>query len=88
MPHMGQTPFDRLPFVFYLFGRRLAGPATLHVHADGPVSAATAMATETIHWRDPTLAVFGAGNMDAALRSQPLLASVRLGAALIGSSPR
>ncbi len=83
--HMGQTPFDRPPFVLYPFGQRLAGPATLHVHIDGPVSAATAMVTETIRRRDPTLAVFGAGGMDAALRSQPLLVIVRLGAALIGS---
>ena len=83
--HMGQTPFDRPPFVLYPFGPRLAWSATLHVRTDGPVSAATAMVTETIHRRDPTLAVFGAGSMDAALRSQPLLVIVRLGAAVIAS---
>ena len=43
------------------------------------------MVTETIHRRDPTLAVFGAGSMDAALRSQPLLAIARVGAAVIAS---
>ena len=83
--HMGQTPFDRPPFVLYPFGQRLAGPATLHVHTDGPVSTVTAMVTETIRRRDPTLAIFGARGMDAALRSQPLLVIVRVGAALIGS---
>ena len=83
--HMGQTPFDRPPFVLYPFGHRLAWSATLHVRTDGPVSAATAMVTEAIHRRDPTLAVFGAGSMDAALRSQPLLVIVRLGAAVIAS---
>ena len=83
--HMGQTPFDRPPFVLYPFGPRLAWSATLHVRTDGPVSAATAMVTEAIHRRDPTLAVFGAGSMDTALRSQPLLVIVRLGAAVIAS---
>ena len=83
--HMGQTPFDRPPFVLYPFGPRLAWSATLHVRTDGPVSAATAMVTETIHRRDPTLAVFGARSMDAALRSQPLLVIARLGAAVIAS---
>ena len=29
--HMGQTPFDRPPFVLYPFGPRLAWSATLHV---------------------------------------------------------
>ena len=83
--HMGQLPFDRPPFVLYPFGPRLAGSATLHVHTDGPVSAATSMVTEVIRWRDPTLAILDAGSMDAALRSHALLVSVRLGAALIGS---
>ena len=83
--HMGQTPFDRPPFVLYPFGPRLAWSATLHVHVDGPVSAATAMVTEAIHRRDPTLAVFGARSMDAALRSQPLLVIARVGAAVIAS---
>ena len=36
--HMGQTPFDRPPFVLYPFGQRLAGPATLHVHTDAGFS--------------------------------------------------
>ena len=83
--HMGQTPFDRPPFVLYAFGHRLAGRATLHVHTDGPASVAAAMVTETIRRRDPTLAILDAGGMDAAVRSHPMLASVRIGAALIGS---
>ena len=83
--HMGQTPFDRPPFVLYPFGPRLAWSATLHVRTDGPVNSATAMVTETIHRRDPTLAVFDAGSMDTALRSQSLLVIVRVGAAVIAS---
>ena len=59
--------------------------ATLHVHTDGPASAATAMVTETLRRPEPTLAIFDAGSMDAAVRSKPLLVSVRLGAAVIGS---
>ena len=83
--HMGQSPFDRPPFVLYPFGPRLAGRATLHVRTNGPVSAVTSMVTETIGRHDPTLAILDAGSMDAAVRSQPLLVSVRLGATLIGS---
>ncbi len=83
--HMGQTPFDRPPFVLYPFGHRLSGRATLHVHTEGPASAAAAMVAETIRRRDPTLAVLDAGGMDAAVRSHPMLAGVRIGAALIGS---
>ncbi len=83
--HMGQTPFDRPPFVLYAFGHRLRWRATLHVHTDGPAGAATAMVTETIRRRDPTLAILDAGGMDAAVRSHPMLAGVRIGAALIGS---
>jgi len=83
--HMGQTPFDRPPFVLYPFGHRLSGRATLHVHTEGPASAAAAMVTETVRRRDPTLAVLDAGGMDAAVRSHPMLAGVRIGAALIGS---
>ena len=83
--HLSQSPFDRQPFVLYPFGPRLAGSATLHVHTDGPVSAATSMVTETIGRHDPTLAILDAGSMDAAVRSQPLLVSVQLGATLIGS---
>ena len=83
--HMGQSPFDRPPFVLYPFGPQLAWSATLHVHTDGPVSAATSMVTEAIRRHDPTLAILDAGSMDATLRSMPLLVSVRLGAAVIGS---
>ena len=83
--HMGQTPFDRPPFVLYAFGHRLRWRATLHVHTDGPASAAAAMVTETIRRRDPTLAILDAGGMDAAVRAHPMLAGVRIGAALIGS---
>ena len=82
--HMGQLPFDRPPFVLYPFGSRLAGRATLHVHADGPVGAATSMVIETIRRHDPTLAILDAGSMDAAVRSMPLLVVARLGAAVIG----
>ena len=83
--HMSQSPFDREPFVLYPFGHRLRASATLHVYTDGPASAATAMVTEALRRRDPTLAIFDAGSMDAAVRSKPLLVSVRLGAAVIGS---
>ena len=49
------------------------------------MSAVTSMVMETIGRHDPTLAILDAGSMDAAVRSHPLLVSVRLGAALIGS---
>ena len=83
--HMWQSPFDRPPFVLYPFGPGLAGRATLHVRTNGPVSAVTSMVMETIGRHDPTLAILDAGSMDAAVRSHPLLVSVRLGATLIGS---
>ena len=83
--HMSQSPFDRPPFVLYPFGPGLAGPATLHVHTNGSLSAVTSMVAETIGRHDPTLAILDVGSMDAAVRSQPLLVSVRLGATLIGS---
>ena len=83
--HMGQSPFDRPPFVLYPFGPRLAWSATLHVHTDGPVGAATSMVTETIRRHDPTLAILDAGSMDAAVRSMPLLVVVRVGATVIGA---
>ena len=82
---MSQSPFDRLPFVLYPFGNRDGASATLHVHTDGPMNAVTAMVTEAVHQHDPTLAILDAGTMDAAVRSTPLLATVRVGAALIGS---
>ena len=83
--HMSQSPFDRPPFVLYPFGPRLMGPATLHVHTDGPVSAAISMVSETVRRHDPTLAILDAGAMDGVVRSMAMLVSVRVGAAVIGS---
>ena len=83
--HMSQSPFDRPPFVLYPFGSELMGAATLHVHTDGPVSAATSAVAETIRRHDPTLAILNAGSMDDVVRSMPLLVSVRVGATVIGS---
>ncbi len=82
--HMSQSAFDREPFVLYPFGRRLGASATLHVRTDGSASATTSMVTDTIRRLDPTLAILDAGSMVAAVRSKPMLASVRVGAALIG----
>ena len=83
--HMSQSPFDRPPFVLYPFGPRLAGPATLHVHADGPPAVVSAMVAEVVRRHDPTLALLDAGSMDAEVRSMPMLVSTRVGAAAIGA---
>ena len=83
--HMGQTPFDRPPFVLYPFDLRVAWPATLHVHTDGAAGAATSMVTEAIRRHDPTLAVLDVGSMAAEVRSMPLLVVVRVGATVIGA---
>ena len=83
--HMSQSPFERPPFVLYPFGPRLMGSATLHVHADGPLSAVTPMITETVRRHDPTLAILDAGSMGAVVRSMAMLVSVRVGAAVMGS---
>ena len=83
--HMSRSPFEQPPFVLYPFGPRLTGSATLHVHAEGPLSAVTPMVTETVRRHDPTLAILEAGSMDAVVRSLAMLALVRGGAAVIGS---
>ena len=81
----GRSPFEQPPFVLHPFGPRLAGSATLHVRADGPLSAVAPMVTETVRRYDPTLAVLEAGSMDTVVRSSGMLALVRGGAAVIGS---
>ena len=83
--HMSQSPFDGPPFVLYPFGLQPMGAATLHVHTEEPLSAAISTVAETIRRRDPTLAILDAGGMDDVLRSNPMLVSVRVGAAVIGS---
>ena len=83
--HMSQSPFDRPPFVLYPFGLQLMGAVTLHVHTEEPLSAAILAVAETIRRRDPTLAILDAGGMNDVLRSMPMLVSVRVGAAVIGS---
>ena len=83
--HMSQSPFDRPPFVLYPFGPRLAGSATLHVHADGPPAVVSAMVAEAVRRHDPTLAILDAGGMDVVVRSMPMLVGARVGAAAVGA---
>ena len=49
------------------------------------VEAASWAVAETIRRYDPTLAVLDAGGMNDVLRSMPMLVSVRVGAAVMGS---
>ena len=66
------------------FGQRLSGPATLHVHTEGPPTALASTVTEVVRQHDPTLAVYGLTSMDTLL-NDGLLATSRRAAWLFGA---
>ena len=76
---------SNVPAVLLPFGQQLSGPATLHVHTEGPPTALASAVTDVMRQHDPTLAVYGVTSMDEHVYDGLVLSLIRLGATVIGA---
>ncbi len=67
------------------FGRNLAGPATLHIHTEGPPTALAPAVTAAVRRRDPTLWIFAVDSMDNLVDGGMFQSLTRLGATVVGA---
>ena len=76
---------SNMPAVVLLPFSNSGGPATLHVHTEGPATALASAVRDAIQRHDPTLAVFDVTSMDRRVYDNPILAFTRLGATVMGA---
>ncbi|MEE8131216.1 MAG: ABC transporter permease [Vicinamibacterales bacterium] len=76
----------RVPAAMLLpFGRNLVGPATLHIHTEGPPTALAPAVTAAVRRRDPTLWIFGLDSVANLMDGGFFQSLTRMGATVVGA---